>query len=125
MDSVVGSGRIITAPIITEDGEPIQDPIVLLEANNKNGVPGILGSQRTEEQELVVGDRESNSILKTPNGSGKEPKANAALDKKVIQWKLTLHQIGKYSSHKRIHFKNCSLHFFNKNGWLHVLFWIH
>ncbi|CAA6658265.1 unnamed protein product [Spirodela intermedia] len=60
MDSAVGSGRIITAPIITEDGVPIQDPIVLLEANTKNG----------------------------------EPKVNAPLDKKVIQWKLTLHQIG-------------------------------
>ncbi|CAA7394451.1 unnamed protein product [Spirodela intermedia] len=95
MDSAVGSGRIITAPIITEDGVPIQDPIVLLEANTKNGVPGILGSQNTEEvQELLVGDRESNSRLETPIGIGKEPKVNAPLDKKVIQWKLTLHQIG-------------------------------
>ncbi|KAG8479356.1 hypothetical protein CXB51_029134 [Gossypium anomalum] len=31
---VVGSGQFITAPVITEDGQPIQDPLVLLEANN-------------------------------------------------------------------------------------------
>ncbi|KAE9458198.1 hypothetical protein C3L33_09903, partial [Rhododendron williamsianum] len=30
---LVGSGRFITAPVITDNGEPIQDPIVLLEAS--------------------------------------------------------------------------------------------
>ena len=34
---LVGSGRFITAPVITEDGEPIEDPIVLLEPNPDNG----------------------------------------------------------------------------------------
>ena len=34
---LVGSGRFITAPVITEDGDPIKDPIVLLEANPDNG----------------------------------------------------------------------------------------
>lgn len=29
MFPMVGSGRFITAPVITEDGKPIQDPIVL------------------------------------------------------------------------------------------------
>lgn len=33
MFPLIGSGRFITAPIVTEDGEPIKDPIVLQEAN--------------------------------------------------------------------------------------------
>nr|KAJ0187310.1 hypothetical protein LSAT_V11C900493970 [Lactuca sativa] len=33
MFPLVGSGKFITAPVITEDGTPTQDPIVLLEAN--------------------------------------------------------------------------------------------
>nr|KJB22081.1 hypothetical protein B456_004G028200 [Gossypium raimondii] len=58
---VIGSGRYITAPVITEDGQPIQDPFVLSEIN-----PEMM-------KEL------------TPRGP---------LDKKAIQWLLTLHQIG-------------------------------
>ncbi|OVA11131.1 Rab-GTPase-TBC domain [Macleaya cordata] len=78
MDSHVGSGKIITAPLITEDGEPIQDPLVLLEANPDKGLSG----------------NESLEIAST-NGSEVNNSSNdAPLDKKVIQWKLTLHQIG-------------------------------
>lgn len=33
MFPLVGSGKFVTAPVITEDGSPTQDPIVLLEAN--------------------------------------------------------------------------------------------
>ncbi|KAH7662166.1 Ypt/Rab-specific GTPase-activating protein GYP7 and related proteins protein [Dioscorea alata] len=69
MDSLVGSGRIITAPIITEDGEPINDPLVLLEAD------------QGKAQETTAMFRE-------------EARNNVILDKKIIQWKLTLHQIG-------------------------------
>lgn len=32
MFPVIGSGRYITAPVITEDGDPILDPLVLQEA---------------------------------------------------------------------------------------------
>ncbi|KAJ6797542.1 TBC1 domain family member 17-like [Iris pallida] len=67
MDSLVGSGRVITAPIITEDGVPIKDPLVLLEAG-------------TKEAASSNGYTESNDQVIT--------------DKKIIQWKLTLHQIG-------------------------------
>lgn len=70
MDSLVGSGRIITAPIITEDGEPINDPLVLLEAD------------QGKAQETTAMFRE-------------EARNNVILDKKIIQWKLTLHQIGR------------------------------
>ncbi|XWS11187.1 hypothetical protein CRYUN_Cryun38cG0062400 [Craigia yunnanensis] len=65
---VVGSGKFITAPVITEDGQPIQDPLVLLETN-----PGT----NANSTEMV-----------------KELTSHGTLDKKVIQWMLTLHQIG-------------------------------
>ncbi|CAK9175532.1 unnamed protein product [Ilex paraguariensis] len=67
MFRLIGSGRFITAPIITEDGEPIQDPVVLKE----------LASLPQENA--------------ASNGSELE---KGLPDKKVIQWKLTLHQIG-------------------------------
>ncbi|XVE80316.1 hypothetical protein DITRI_Ditri14bG0129900 [Diplodiscus trichospermus] len=65
---VVGSGKFITAPVITEDGQPIQDPLVLLETS-----PGA----NADSAEMV-----------------KELTSSGPLDKKVIQWMLTLHQIG-------------------------------
>lgn len=33
MFPLIGSGRFISAPVITEDGDPILDPIVLQELN--------------------------------------------------------------------------------------------
>eukprot|EP00256_Glycine_max_P053630 XP_014620302.1 TBC1 domain family member 15 [Glycine max] len=57
---LIGSGRFITAPVITEDGRQVQDPLVLLENNPNNG--------------LVI--------------------PTEVTDKGVIQWMLTLHQIG-------------------------------
>lgn len=71
MFPVVGSGKFITAPVITEDGQPIQDPVVLLETNQNPGVNNSNGS------EMV-----------------KELTSRGPLDKKIIQWMLTLHQIG-------------------------------
>ncbi|KAI3866002.1 hypothetical protein MKX03_019527 [Papaver bracteatum] len=69
MDSVVGSGRIITAPLITEDGFPIQDPLNILEANpNGNASDDPSVSQKEDSEQIT--------------------------DKRIIQWKLTLHQIG-------------------------------
>lgn len=65
MDSLVGSGRIVTAPVITEDGEPAQE---LLET----GVNG----------------ETTNFHLDSHNRMEKIE------DRKIIQWKLTLHQIG-------------------------------
>ena len=61
MDTTVGSGRVITMPVITEDGQPIENP------NSDGGAAG------SEQQN---------------NG--------APLPKEVIDWKLTLHQIGKH-----------------------------
>ncbi|KAL1206505.1 Rab GTPase-activating protein 22 [Cardamine amara subsp. amara] len=66
MFPVIGSGGFITAPVITDKGQPICDPLVLQETN--------LGA----------------------NGSDffKDLENRGPLDKKVIQWLLTLHQIG-------------------------------
>ncbi|XP_057465685.1 rab GTPase-activating protein 22-like isoform X2 [Actinidia eriantha] len=69
---IVGSGRFITAPVITEVGDPILDPIVLLESNPDKG-PALLPQEN--------GNSYSSSMVKE-------------VDKKIIQWKLTLHQIG-------------------------------
>ncbi|KAL3508526.1 hypothetical protein ACH5RR_027927 [Cinchona calisaya] len=66
MFPLIGSGKFITAPVITEDGEPIQDPIVLQQTN-----------------------LDPASINQINDYLGNNPR-----DKKVIQWKLTLHQIG-------------------------------
>ena len=35
---LVGSGRFVTAPVITEDGQPIQDPLVLKETSLAKGI---------------------------------------------------------------------------------------
>ncbi|KAL6975304.1 hypothetical protein U1Q18_024102 [Sarracenia purpurea var. burkii] len=69
---LVGSGRFVTAPIITEDGDPIQDPIVLLEANPEKGL----------------------ASLPQENGASYISAMVKEEDHKIIQWKLTLHQIG-------------------------------
>lgn len=69
---LIGSGKFITAPIVTEDGTPIQDPLVLLENNPDNG---IIVPQAQE------GITNANNLEKVK-------------DKAVIQWMLTLHQIG-------------------------------
>ncbi|KAL8033609.1 hypothetical protein ABFX02_13G170600 [Erythranthe guttata] len=78
MFSLVGSGKFVTAPIITEDGEPIQDPIVLQQLNcGKEHASLIQGNDAFSGSQM---ERQS-------NGYG-------PMDKKEIQWKLTLHQIG-------------------------------
>ncbi|KAM0913064.1 hypothetical protein ACQ4PT_012422 [Festuca glaucescens] len=74
MDSHVGSGKIITAPIITEDGVPIKDPLVLLEA--------------TSDQSTSQGGSTSSN-----NGNGVAESVDRLTDKQTIEWKLTLHQI--------------------------------
>ncbi|MED6208151.1 hypothetical protein PIB30_042490 [Stylosanthes scabra] len=70
---LVGSGRFITAPVITEDGHPIHDPLVLLENNPESGV-----------------------IVPAPDMLNAKPSCTAerVTDKRIIQWMLTLHQIG-------------------------------
>lgn len=37
MDTTVGSGRVITMPVITEDGQPIEDPNSTGEQPANNG----------------------------------------------------------------------------------------
>jgi hypothetical protein len=68
MFPVIGSGRFTTAPVITENGQPNYDPLVL--------------------QEINLGTNSNGSVF------FKELTSRGPLDKKIIQWLLTLHQIG-------------------------------
>lgn len=56
MFPVIGSGRYITAPVITEDGDPILDPLVLQEAKAakeaKEAVSGGQGNGNPEDVEF-------------------------------------------------------------------------
>ncbi|PIN15129.1 Ypt/Rab-specific GTPase-activating protein GYP7 [Handroanthus impetiginosus] len=83
MFSLVGSGKFVTAPVITEDGKPIQDPIVLQQIN-------------LEKEPASVTDGNGNDATDASNGSKTAAHQNGhgPMDKKEIQWKLTLHQIG-------------------------------
>ena len=75
MDSHVGSGKVITAPLITEDGRPIKDPLVLLEATS---------NQNTSDS----------TSTSSNNVNDVDESADRITDKQIIDWKLTLHQIG-------------------------------
>jgi hypothetical protein len=79
MDAHVGSGIIVTAPLITEDGKPISDPLVL-----QQSAPGQAFHTAPSGQGTLGADELSQS---------QQP-----LEKPVIDWKLTLHQIGACSS---------------------------
>lgn len=70
----VGSGRIVVAPIITEDGQPIVD-------TSSNGA-NLGEEEKSNEVDSSIPEYRNDSIN---------------LDKEVIQWKLTLHQIGEIS----------------------------
>lgn len=72
---LVGSGRFITAPVVSEEGQRIQDPLVLSETNVENGI---------SDQNAMVDSRTNASS-----------ELGVVKDKKVIQWMLTLHQIGR------------------------------
>jgi len=78
MFPLIGSGKFITAPIINEKGEPILDPLVLLETN------------------LGDGDANAADSAGNSNGSGSENevKDKPPMSEKEIKWKLLLHQIG-------------------------------
>ncbi|KAL8462591.1 hypothetical protein ACS0TY_033574 [Phlomoides rotata] len=77
MFHLVGSGKFVTAPIITEAGESIRDPIVLQQIN----------LEKESASPTKGNDASSSQKAKLFNG-------HAPMDKKEIQWKLILHQIG-------------------------------
>ncbi|KAL3733585.1 hypothetical protein ACJRO7_023018 [Eucalyptus globulus] len=97
MFPVVGSGRFVTAPIITEDGQPVQDPIVLSQINPEkySGLPP-KSEVDAANGKLTNGNTEACSTSSSCEvlERVKEPTNRATVDKKEIQWKLTLHQIG-------------------------------
>ncbi|KAH8494549.1 hypothetical protein H0E87_021085 [Populus deltoides] len=89
---VVGSGKFITAPVITEDGQPIQEPLVILETNQDRGP-----SQDGNSAEIGSSHAYATNQSRTNASCSemvKELTSHGPLDQKVIQWMLTLHQIG-------------------------------
>ncbi|PNT13305.1 hypothetical protein POPTR_011G135300v4 [Populus trichocarpa] len=89
---VVGSGKFITAPVITEDGQPIQEPLVILETNQDRGP-----SQDGNSAEIGSSHAYATNQSRTNASCSemvKELTSHGPLDHKVIQWMLTLHQIG-------------------------------
>ncbi|KAK1440030.1 hypothetical protein QVD17_05855 [Tagetes erecta] len=68
MFPVVGSGKFITARVITANGDPLQDPVALLDTTLEN--------------------------LPTPQSQESDTVDSQEHNKEIIQWKLALHQIG-------------------------------
>lgn len=97
MFPLVGSGRFITSPVITDDGQPIPDPLVMPETNTANG--------------STVLPQDDNRLSSMDSANNLEN----VTDKKLIQWMLTLHQIG-------VNFVLCSVIFlkFSVNSFLYI-----
>lgn len=75
MVPIIGSGKFIKTPIVTEDGRPIEDSSAddnLQDDNRAASTPSALDSSVDDGGQV-------NDVVP---------------DKKVIQWKLLLHQIG-------------------------------
>lgn len=70
---LVGAGKFITAPIITDKGKLIHNPYVLLQT--KSGINGVV---------IPPLDSDASNL-------------EWVTDNRVIQWMSTLHQIGSFS----------------------------
>ncbi|XP_042515533.1 GTPase-activating protein gyp7-like isoform X2 [Macadamia integrifolia] len=74
MEPKLGNGKIIMGPVITEGGIPIQDPS---SSDLNNEGPGTTAPD--------ISPRHNSTV---------SPLTVDSVEKKVLQWKLTLHQIG-------------------------------
>ncbi|KAJ4776305.1 Ypt/Rab-GAP domain of gyp1p superfamily protein [Rhynchospora pubera] len=81
MEPSVGSGVVITMPLITEDGRPVET------LRSNNGPESVL---ETQQPEVITGDAEGPSRTEKVEPVIESEPVDAA----VVQWKLTLHQIG-------------------------------
>ncbi|XP_031482838.1 uncharacterized protein LOC116252604 [Nymphaea colorata] len=83
MEATIGTGKFITAPVISEDGEPIE--------------PDDGTTARTNEDPSLNRENSRNPFIDdfSPGPSSRVINSSERiLDEKVIQWKRTLHQIG-------------------------------
>ncbi|XP_009771741.1 rab GTPase-activating protein 22-like isoform X2 [Nicotiana sylvestris] len=82
---VIGSGKIITSAIVSDDGQPIVSddgqPIV-----SDDGQPIV-----SDDGKLI---EYATNTSKSQDNNDAMPVDNGDFDKKMIQWKLSLHQIG-------------------------------
>jgi hypothetical protein len=91
MEPSIGSGVVITMPLIAEDGRPV-------ESSRSNNSPESL--PESEKDEGVNGDAEGPTQTKKEEPViGSEP-----VDQAVVQWKLSLHQIGRYAKSNSGHY---------------------
>ncbi|XP_071727169.1 uncharacterized protein [Rutidosis leptorrhynchoides] len=92
MFHVVGSGRFVTARVITSNGKPIRDPVVFLGTDYDDvSTPQ---DQETVSYVLAVGPNPETVVTREH-------------DKEVIQWKLALHQIGYIWNYKHFLLLSC------------------
>ncbi|OIT08382.1 PREDICTED: GTPase-activating protein GYP7-like isoform X1 [Nicotiana attenuata] len=74
---VIGSGKIITSAIVSDDGQPIVAD---------DGQPIV-----SDDGQLI---KSATNTSKSQDNNDATPVDNGDFDKKMIQWKLSLHQIG-------------------------------
>lgn len=100
---VIGSGKFITSAIVSDDGQPITSddgqPIAsddgqTIASDNGKSIASDDGQPIASDdgQPIECATSTSNS----PDNSDAMPAGNGDFDKKVLQWKLSLHQIGSY-----------------------------
>lgn len=94
MEPSVGSGVVITMPLIQEDGRPVE---TFRSNNSPEKVP------ETEQPEDVNEDVNGNAEVSVADAKGptqtekEEPLIKSEpVNEVVVQWKLSLHQIGRY-----------------------------
>ncbi|KAL5702350.1 hypothetical protein ACHQM5_027578 [Ranunculus cassubicifolius] len=75
MEPTIGSGRYLTRPIITDDGQPIQKPISQVDDEH-------------DPEEKTISSSDDSSMLEEP------VEGTSPVDMIEVKWKRTLHQIG-------------------------------
>jgi len=91
--SLIGSGKFVTAPIISEEGDPILDPIVLQQTGDGKADYIKLFNFFWIYYSWIIGELHWQHANKITD-EGNNPDMVKETDQRIIQWKLTLHQIG-------------------------------
>lgn len=102
MEPSIGSRVVITMPLITEDGRPVETSRSnngeLPETEKCGGVNGYAEGSITDAELPESGSGGTEGLMQ----SKKEPLIESKpVDQTVVQWKLSLHQIGRYVKSNR------------------------
>ncbi|XP_059302677.1 rab GTPase-activating protein 22-like [Lycium ferocissimum] len=84
---VIGSGKFITTAIVTDNGEPIEEATTgnSQETSDATPINDVTDNGQSVEVATTSNSQDTNDVVPTDDGVS---------DKKMIQWKLSLHQIG-------------------------------